>query len=250
MQSGLDNKPLKSWTERERIERVKKIFGAITPSYDLLNRIMSARQDVRWRRFAVSKLPPQSRRVLDVATGTGDLAIQMATKREDMQVFGVDFVESMMRRAVEKTRTRGLEGRITYSAGDALKLPFRDNEFDAATIAFGLRNIPDRLAAIIEMARVVRPGGKLLVLEMTFPRNTKLRKFFTWYLNTVIPILGSLISGDRAAYTYLPDSIQNFLSPDELAGLFDQAGLNFGKAHSMMFGLTYLHEGVIPAEAG
>jgi demethylmenaquinone methyltransferase / 2-methoxy-6-polyprenyl-1,4-benzoquinol methylase len=245
MEPDLKNR-LNSWTDQERILAVKKIFNTITPRYDLLNRIMSARQDVRWRRFTVSKLPKHVKHVLDVATGTGDLAIDLARLRPDLTVCGVDFVESMMRYAIEKTQSANLTNRINYVAGDALHLPFGDAEFDAITIAFGLRNIPDRLSAIKEMARVIKPGGKLFILEMTFPRNLRLKKFFTWYLNTIIPILGSVLSGNKAAYTYLPDSIQDFLHPDELTDLFNRAAIKFEHAYPLMFGLTYLHEATIP----
>lgn len=244
MEPALNNKPLKQWTDEERITAVKGIFDAISPRYDLLNRIMSGRQDVRWRRFAVSRLPEQAKNALDVATGTGDLAIDIAVGRE-IEVFGVDFVERMMRFAVEKTQARKLSERITYAVADALHLPFPENSFDVATMAFGIRNMPDRLSALKEMARVVRPGGKVLVLEMTFPRNLRLRRFFTWYLNNVIPVLGGIISGNRSAYRYLPDSIQDFLHPDDLAVLFENAGLQSVKAFPLTFGLTYLHEGYV-----
>jgi demethylmenaquinone methyltransferase/2-methoxy-6-polyprenyl-1,4-benzoquinol methylase len=242
MEPALEKKPLKQWTEQERIHAVKRIFNTISPHYDLLNRIMSARRDVSWRRFVVKRLPEDAKTVLDVATGTGDLAIEIAASR-NRQVFGADFVESMMRLAIEKTNARDLSGRISYTAADALHLPFPDNTFDAATVAFGIRNMPDRLAAIKEMKRVVRPQGKILVLEMTFPRNLRLRRFFTWYLNNVIPFVGGLISGNKSAYTYLPDSIQDFLHPDDLTDLFDKAGLKSVKAFPLTFGLTYLHEG-------
>lgn len=119
----------------------------------------------------------------------------------------------MLQSAERKIRASGFEGRFTVQQGDALDLPFEDNSFDAATVAFGLRNITDRLKAVHEMKRVVRPGGKILVLEMTFPSNLGLRKFFTWYLNKAIPTAGGIISGNMQAYSYLPESIQQFLSP-------------------------------------
>ncbi len=245
MEPALKSKPLKSWSPDERISAVKTIFNTITPHYDLLNRIMSGRRDVSWRRFAVKRLPPDVKRVLDVATGTGDLAIEIATQRSQVEVTGADFVEKMMRLARVKTSEKNLGSQIQYVAGDATRLPFADNEFDSATIAFGLRNIPDRLSAIKEISRVVKPSGKIIVLEMTFPANLKLRSFFTWYLNRMIPLLGGLISGNRKAYRYLPDSIQDFLSPDELTGLFEQAGLHSVKTFPLTFGLTYVHEGVV-----
>lgn len=246
MEPTIRNKPLKSWSPDERISAVKNIFNTITPHYDLLNRIMSARRDVYWRRFAVKRLPDWAQRVLDVATGTGDLAIEIASQRPKTQVVGADFVEKMMRLAQIKTSEKGLLERIHYVAGDATKLPFADDEFDSATIAFGLRNIPDRLAAIREIARVVKPSGKMIVLEMTFPANLKLRSFFTWYLNKMIPLLGGVISGNPRAYRYLPDSIQDFLSPAELSELFEQAGMKSVRTFPLTLGLTYVHEGEVP----
>ncbi len=245
MEPTLNNKPLKSWSPEERIGAVKTIFNTITPHYDLLNRIMSGRRDVAWRRFAVKRLPEHVTRVLDVATGTGDLAIEIAEQRPHVEVVGADFIEKMMRVAQTKTAGKNLASRIKFVAGDANRLPFKDKEFDSATIAFGLRNIPDRLAAIKEISRVIKPSGKLIVLEMTFPSNLRLRRFFTWYLNKMIPILGGAISGNFKAYRYLPDSIQDFLSPEELTILFEKAGLRSVKTFPLTFGLTYVHEGVI-----
>jgi demethylmenaquinone methyltransferase/2-methoxy-6-polyprenyl-1,4-benzoquinol methylase len=245
MEPTLNEKPLRQWTPEERVTLVKRIFNSVTPHYDLLNRLMSARQDVRWRKFTVTRIPPAAVRVLDVATGTGDLAIEIAKSRPDAQIAGVDFVPRMMGPAQSKTSSRGLSQRVSYAGGDALLLPFRDAEFDAATIAFGLRNIPDRGAALKEMARVVRPGGKLITLEMTFPTNIGLRRFFKWYLNHVMPFVGRTISGNNEAYRYLPDSIQDFLAPDELARLFVGAGLKDVQAFPLTFGITYLHEGVV-----
>ena len=166
----MNSEPLKNWTPDERISAVKNIFNTITPHYDLLNRIMSGRRDVAWRKFAVERLPSDARKVLDVATGTGDLAIAIAESKFDIEVVGVDFVEKMMRLAQSKTEAKKLTGKIEYSAADATSLPFNSNEFDSATIAFGLRNIPDRLAALKEMGRVVKKGGKVITLEMTFPK--------------------------------------------------------------------------------
>ena len=241
----MKSKPLKKWTPDERISAVKSIFNTITPHYDLLNRIMSGRRDVAWRKFAVERIPDNARKILDVATGTGDLAIAIAQSGLDIEVVGVDFVEKMMRLAQKKTKAKGLDQRIDYSAADATILPFNSNEFDSATIAFGLRNIPDRLSALKEMGRVVKKGGKVIALEMTFPKNLGLRNFFKWYLNNMIPILGGIISGNRAAYRYLPDSIQDFLTPDELSDLFECAGFKSINKFPLTFGLTYLHEGTV-----
>jgi len=165
--------------------------------------------------------------------------------RPDINVTGIDFVKEMLDLAVEKTKNKIPTAKIEYIVSDALELPFEDNRFDAATIAFGMRNIPEKMDALLEMARVVKPGGKVMVLEMTFPRNIKLRKFFHWYLNNTLPVLGKVIARNRDAYNYLAESIQDFLHPDELTSLFKQAGLNDIKDYPLTFGITYLHEGVV-----
>jgi demethylmenaquinone methyltransferase/2-methoxy-6-polyprenyl-1,4-benzoquinol methylase len=241
----MELKPLKNWTPDERISAVKNIFNTITPHYDLLNRIMSGRRDVTWRKFVVKRIPIGAKEVLDVATGTGDLAIAIADGAPGVHVTGADFVKKMMRLAQSKTQNRGFISKIDYVSADATKLPFKTGQFDVATIAFGLRNIPDRLAALNEMGRVVKSGGKVITLEMTFPKNLRLRSFFKWYLNHMIPLVGGLISGNRAAYRYLPDSIQDFLTPDQLSGLFESAGFKSIRTFPLTFGLTYLHEGIV-----
>jgi demethylmenaquinone methyltransferase/2-methoxy-6-polyprenyl-1,4-benzoquinol methylase len=219
------------------------MFTAIHLHYDLLNRIMSARRDVAWRRFAVRRVPLAAKKVLDVATGTGDLALDLARARPDVEVCGIDFVRNMIRLAQSKTASARLADRIEYVVGDATELPFGNHEFDSAMVAFGIRNMPDRLRALKEMARVVKRGGKVICLEMTFPRNLGLKPFFTWYLNRVIPVVGGIISGNREAYRYLPDSIQDFLHPEDLSRLFQQTGLAHVRAFALTFGLTYVHEG-------
>jgi len=242
----MNEKPMKDWSDKEKVDAVREIFSKITPDYDRMNRIMSARRDVAWRRFLVRRIPRDAQQVLDVATGTGDVALMIARRRPEMRVTGLDFVQEMLDLAIAKTDRANLGDKIEYINGDAMSMPFNDSAFDASTIAFGMRNIPDRLGAIREMARVVKPGGKVLILEMTFPRNLKMRKFFHWYLNRVIPMLGRFIAGNHSAYSYLSDSIQNFIHPDQLTDLFEQAGLLEIKEHPLTMGITYLHEGIVP----
>jgi len=241
----MNKKPLKQWSEEEKIKTVKNIFSEITPHYDRMNHIMSGRRDIAWRKFAISRIPQGARRVIDIATGTGDLALDTVRKRPEIHVCGIDFVPAMLELANSKCRDKKLTGKVDFSVGDAMHLEFEDNSFDSSTIAFGMRNIPDRLGAIREMQRVVRPGGKVLVLEMTFPRNLKMRRFFNWYLNHVIPFLGIMITRNRKAYDYLSESIQDFLHPDQLSVLFEEAGLKNIRAFPLTFGITYLHEGVV-----
>jgi demethylmenaquinone methyltransferase/2-methoxy-6-polyprenyl-1,4-benzoquinol methylase len=246
MESNSNKKSLNEWSEKERISAVKEIFNTITPRYDLLNHVLSGCQDIRWRSLTTRRLPADARYALDVATGTGDLAIAMARKRPGLKVTGVDFVKAMIDMAAVKTARAGLASQIEYITGDAMRLPFADNMFDAATVAFGFRNIPDRIGALREMARVVKPGGKILVLEMTLPRGTRTCRFFKWYLKNVVPRVGRLISGNGNAYNYLSESIENFLKPDELTRYFEKAGLVNIKAFPLTFGITYLHEGILP----
>ena len=239
------SKPLTQWTDEERIRRVKNIFNRITPHYDLMNHLLSAGRDIAWRRFAVKRIHQNAEKVLDVATGTGDLAIETARLRSGVEVYGVDFALKMVEAARVKTDKRGLSNRIFYTAGDAMALPFGDDSFDASAAAFGLRNMPDKLKILEEMSRVVKPGGKVLILEMTFSENVKLRWFFKWYFKHIMPRLGGIVARNRGAYQYLPDSIQDFPGPDELSGLFERAGLGEIRAFPLNFDLTYLHEGVV-----
>ncbi len=242
----MNHRPVEEWPADKRIAVVKRMFDEISPTYDLMNRIMSARRDVAWRRFLVRQLSQDVRRVLDVATGTGDVVLDTASRRPETTVIGVDFVKRMLDSAVVKTARKDLSSRIHYAAADAMILPFPDACFDAVTSAFAMRNIPDRLGALREMARVVRPGGKVLVLEMTFPRSLRLQRFFFWYLNVIIPLLGRLVAKHSAAYRYLPESIQGFLHPDRLSELFVEAGFTEVQAFPLTFGIACLHEGIVP----
>lgn len=230
-----------------RVEEVRGIFSSIPRSYDFLNHFLSFRRDVAWRRFTVRRmLFSRTRRLLDVATGTGDLAIEAALAHPEITVVGLDLVPRMLDIGHDKVRRRGLEGRVRLVEGDALELPFDDGSFDVASIAFGIRNIPDRAAALREMARVVVPGGRVLVLELTRPQNGFVRAFYSIYLNGLLPILGRLISGDSQAYRYLADSIMEFPSPEEFSEIMRGAGLEGVRAHPLTFGVAHLHEGTVP----
>ena len=242
----LSDKPLPNWGDKERIENVKYIFSHIVPQYDLMNHLLTAGRDVAWRRFTAKRVSPEAVNILDIASGTGDLAIAFARHANNAQVCGIDFSRRMMEEGMKKIHKRGLNSQITFFEGDALALPFKDDSFDAAGAAFGIRNIPDKKQALREMCRVVKPRGKVLILEMTFPRNLKLRKFFLWYFNNIIPRLGRMLAGNQAAYQYLPDSIQDFLHPEKLTKLFKETGLENIREFSMTGGITYLHEGIVP----
>jgi len=207
---------------------VREMFGRITKHYDLVNRLMTGGMDRRWRRevaaFALAAAPPDHPpHVLDVATGTGDLALTLAAAgaARGARVVGVDFVAPRIAAAATK---RG-DHPLALLVGDALRLPFPDESFDAVTVAFGLRNMADYGAAIREMTRVLRPGGRLIILELTPIRRPVLGRLFGWYFGRVVPLAGGIISGDRAAYAYLPRSVAAFPSAPDLASLMVASGL-------------------------
>lgn len=235
---------LKTITDQERIRMVKEIFSTITGKYDFLNRFFSLRRDVAWRNFAAKKmLFFQTNRYLDVACGTGDLSIAAAERHPGISVNGLDFVPEMVEAAKNKVQKKKLAGRIQFMQGDALQLPFEDNHFDVAGIAFGIRNIPDRVRALSEMLRVTVPGGQVMVLEMTFVHNRFFKLIYYVYLNYLLPAFAKIFSKNPAAYYYLADSIMNFPSPDEFAKILEEAGMVHVEKYPLTFGITWLHVG-------
>jgi demethylmenaquinone methyltransferase/2-methoxy-6-polyprenyl-1,4-benzoquinol methylase len=200
---------------------VQGMFGRIARRYDLMNRLMTGGQDERWRRKAVRHVLRAGRgRVLDVATGTGDLAIALANGGA-LQVVGLDFAAPMI--ASAETKRHGRDD-VQFLIGDAMALPFADAAFDGCTVSFGLRNMPDYLAALTEMARVIKPGGRLVCLELTSYRAPVLGAVFGFYFERIVPLVGGLLSGDRAAYRYLPASVGAFPDARTLADLMKRAG--------------------------
>ncbi|MBW2037035.1 MAG: bifunctional demethylmenaquinone methyltransferase/2-methoxy-6-polyprenyl-1,4-benzoquinol methylase UbiE [Deltaproteobacteria bacterium] len=235
-------------TDIERIEMVKEIFATVTGSYDLLNHILSLGQDIAWRRFAVKKMCFfDTCRMLDVATGTADLGITVARCHPDTHITGLDFVREMVNVAHEKVRARHLSDRIRLMVADALFLPFPDSSFDVVAMAFGLRNIPDKVCALREMCRVVVPGGQVMVLELTLPRIRIFQRPYAVYLNRILPRLATAFSSNPGAYHYLGDSIMNFQTPEILAGLMKKAGLQRVRKYPLTLGVAHLHVGVKPA---
>ena len=228
----------------EHVGMVREIFASIPGHYDFLNHLLSLRRDVAWRRVAVRKMRFfDTFRLLDVATGTADLAIDAARRHPDIRVTGVDFVREMLAPGQQKIAARGLADRIRLLQADAMALPFPDGSFDAVGIAFGIRNMPDRFGALREMRRVLVPGGRIFVLEMNFPRNRFSQRFFDLYLNHLLPAIARLFAGNTGAYRYLTDSILHFPSPQAFLGMMEEAGFRDLKRHSLTFGITCLYVG-------
>jgi demethylmenaquinone methyltransferase / 2-methoxy-6-polyprenyl-1,4-benzoquinol methylase len=217
------------------------MFDRIAPRYDLLNRAMTAGLDGRWRRAAAAAADLAAGDLaLDVCTGTGDLALELAHRTTPSgEVVGVDFAEEMIARARAKAARRGSAAR--FAAADALALPFDDGAFDAATVAFGVRNLDDLDAGLAEMARVVRPGGRVVVLEITTP--ARLRRFYGLWFDRVVPRLGRVLGRDGAAYAYLPASVRRFPEPPELAARMEAAGLRDVRWRTLAGGIVALHRG-------
>ncbi|PKN69363.1 MAG: bifunctional demethylmenaquinone methyltransferase/2-methoxy-6-polyprenyl-1,4-benzoquinol methylase UbiE [Deltaproteobacteria bacterium HGW-Deltaproteobacteria-10] len=231
-------------SDRERIAIVKDIFSTIPGKYDFLNHLLSLRRDIAWRRFAIKKMNfSLNNKFLDVACGTGDLSLGAALHYPSIKVTGVDFVAEMVQVGKNKVAQRGLTDRVNLLQADALKLPFNDNTFAVTAIAFGIRNIPDRVQALKEMLRVTVPGGQVMVLEMTFIQNRLFKFLYYVYLNYLLPLFARLFSTNPAAYHYLADSIMNFPTPAAFARLLEDAGMKNVKKYPLTFGITYLHIG-------
>ena len=228
----------------EHVGVVRDIFATIPGRYDFLNHLLSLRRDVAWRRAAVRRLRFFSTfRLLDIATGTADLAIEAARHHPQIRVTGVDFTPEMLAAGQRKIFARGLADRIRLLQADAMQLPFPDESFDAAAMAFGIRNMPDRLQALREMRRVLVPGGRAFILEMNFPPNRFWQGFFALYLKHLLPAVARLFSVNPAAYRYLGDSILHFPAPPAFLALMEAAGFRQVTQRGMTFGITRLYSG-------
>ncbi len=219
------------------------MFDAIAGRYDAMNRILSLGIDQRWRKRTARALElRENARVLDLATGTGDLALEIVRQQPSAHVIGVDPSLKMLEVGREKVARRGAGERIELQVGDAEALPFGDGEFDGVCIAFGIRNVPDRARALREMARVTRPGGRVAVLELSEPNGGLLAPFARFHVHTVVPALGALLSGARE-YRYLQRSIAAFPPAATFAQMMSESGLEVLAVNPLTFGVCHLYVG-------
>ena len=228
----------------EHAHRVREMFAAIATRYDLLNHLLSGNIDKRWRRLVAQalrgKLIDGQATILDVACGTGDLSLTLS-QSGGARIVGIDFCRPMLDIAAKKSAKSGLA--LPFIEGDALHLPFADRSFEAATIAFGLRNLTSVEAGIKELLRVLKPGGKVAVLEFSKPQAPVLRSLFKFYFTKLLPRFGGLISGSRSAYQYLPDSVSRFPDQEELATMMKRAGFAEVSYQNLTGGIAALHLG-------
>ncbi len=229
-------------------QKVASMFDAVAPRYDFLNRLLSGGIDQSWRRAAIKKLAPYKPvRILDLATGTADLAIE-AMKLGPEKVTGVDIAEEMLKLGREKIKRLNLEDRISLQYGDAEKLPFSDAQFDAAMVAFGVRNFENLQLGLKDIRRVLKPGGVLVVLEFSRPTAFPIKQFYSFYSKAVMPVIGRVFSKAKGAYEYLPDSIAAFPDGEDFLQELRDAGYEQEKAQKLTFGVASLYQGVVPAK--
>ncbi len=221
-------------------QNIGHLFNRIAGTYDRLNHLLSLNTDRRWRRRAVRRLTP-CEKVLDVASGTADLAIEMVRQDKVQQVTGIDISEEMLRIGDEKVRKADLASRITLQQGSALALPYPDGHFNAVTCAYGIRNFSDLNLGLQEMQRVLCSEGQLLILEFSYPDNKIIRFFYDFYFSKIMPAIGRKVSKDPSAYSYLNRSVKEFIWGEEMAEKLRAAGFRNVSFHPMTFGITTLY---------
>ena len=228
--------------EERKARQVEEMFDSIAPAYDFMNRAMTLGIDRWWRRVAVKMVKRSNpRRILDVATGTGDFAIGLYDKIHPEQVVGIDLSQGMLDVARRKVEKRGLRDSIILQQGDCLAMPFEDDEFDAVTVAFGVRNFEHLLQGYQQMHRVLAPDGMLCVIELSTPRNRVVRWFYDLYTLHIIPWFGALKSHDKSAYRYLPQSIAAVPQGEDMLAIMREAGFKECKVKRMTLGTCSIY---------
>jgi demethylmenaquinone methyltransferase/2-methoxy-6-polyprenyl-1,4-benzoquinol methylase len=225
-------------------EEVRRMFASIVGRYDLLNRLLSLRRDVYWRRVAVRLgRIPRGGDVLDLCAGTGDVALEIVRQGSGARVIAVDNCEPMLVRGLHKAEKANAADQIRFAVAPAEELPFADASFDRAFVAFGVRNIADRRRGLREMARVLKPEGRAIILEFSTPSSPLCGPFYRFYSHRILPWIGGLLSGNRAAYEYLPASVDGFPSPEGLQALMEDAGFVDVSVVHLTFGIVTVHQG-------
>ena len=221
-------------------KQVTKMFDNIAGSYDFLNHTLSLGMDNVWRKIAIKELSNKPATILDIATGTADFAIS-ASKYTNANITGIDISQGMLDVGAEKITKKGLTNRIQLQLADSEKLPFQDNNYDAITAGFGVRNFEDLNKGLSEMYRTLKSGGKVVILEPSEPTNFPLKQFYNLYFYHILPLIGGIISKDKNAYTYLPDSVSAFPSGKDFLTELDNVGFKESKHIPLSFGIVSLY---------
>ncbi|MBX2842953.1 MAG: bifunctional demethylmenaquinone methyltransferase/2-methoxy-6-polyprenyl-1,4-benzoquinol methylase UbiE [Flammeovirgaceae bacterium] len=234
--------PYKEEAESKK-QQVAKMFDSISGNYDFLNHFLSLGIDILWRKKAIRLLEKeQPKKILDVATGTGDFAIEALALNPD-QVVGVDISAGMLEVGKKKMKKLGLEDKISLHLGDSEGLNFEDNSFDAVIVAFGVRNFEDLEKGLTDIKRVLRNNGTLVVLEFSKPTSFPLKQFYNFYFKNVLPLIGKIISKDNSAYTYLPESVNEFPYGGKFVGIMESLGFKSVKCAPLTFGISSIYLG-------
>jgi len=228
---------------RTKSDEVREMFDRIAPKYDLLNHTLSIGIDKLWRRRVVRIVRRRNpQRILDMATGTGDLALALARRLRQARILAVDPSAGMLEQARRKIAGEGLDERITLDVGAAERLSsVADASFDTVTVAFGVRNFGDPKAGLSELKRILKPGGQIVILEFSDPSNPLIRSIYRWYFHTILPRIGGAVSKDRSAYEYLPASVDEFPSPQQFLALLAELGFRNGRSRPQSFGIAQIY---------
>lgn len=230
--------------ETGKREQIAEMFDNISPKYDFLNRLLSVGIDVWWRRKAISMLrAARPKFILDIATGTGDLAVEAVKQLKPDKVIGVDISEGMLAMGREKMKKIGMENVIELRTGDSEKLLFDNNTFDAVIVSFGVRNFENLEKGLTDMNRVTKPGGTCLIIEFSKPKTPIIKQLYWFYNSTIVPLIGKLISKDKAAYSYLPESVKAFPEGNDFLKVFEKAGFTETKSVPLTFGICTVYIG-------
>lgn len=229
--------------EGSKREQVAEMFDNISPKYDLLNHLLSGGVDIYWRKRAIKLLRKQQpKKILDIASGTGDFAIEALSLKPE-KIIGVDISEGMLAVGREKVKKLGKQDIITLQAGDSENLSFESNYFDAVIVSFGVRNFQNLLAGLTEMNRVMKPQGNCVVVEFSKPRSFPFKQLYNFYFKYILPLIGKTVSKDSSAYTYLPESVQAFPDGEAFLDIFKKAGFINTKCIPLTFGICTIYIG-------
>ena len=224
--------------------QTREMFTSIAPRYDFLNRLLSVGQDKYWRKRAVDLLDPMGRdHILDVATGTCDILIEIASRNLSVRIFGIDFSQRMLDLGRTKVTQNNYDKLISFQIGSGEYLPFANESFDGVICAFGIRNFANVQMGLREFYRVLKPGGRIVILEFSVPQNQFLNAVYEWYFNLILPKIGNLISGHSNAYTYLPESVANFPNQKKFVEWIEKTGFKKVSFAELTFGIVSIHRG-------